>query len=233
MENKINETLLNTLIAEVEPLWRAVPAGNMARLAIQDGYFEEAGLRITHDDYPLGQYYVGLAVLVRDMHRYLETHPRDDSTLFHDVVTAVHTDDAARYGSDAAFPNYGGRLANEAEALPVGMAAAADQGHPTLKALSNNPSIVHEWTFKPGKRLFNHFLQKFGREFKEVICGDGGPYQQVMKDDGLLGQANLPNVIAGTLLTGVFGGATFWAPLAVYIAILLVKTGLKTFCEPD
>ena len=233
MEHEVSQEMLATLIDEVETTWRAVPSGLMARRIVNDGVYKESGLSITYDDYPLGQYYVGLAVLVRDMHLYLEAHPRDDTALFYDVVDAVNSVDTLMYGSEVAFPNYGGRLAEVAQALPRGMAEAAAQGQPTLKPLANNPTIVHEWTFKPGKRLLGQFLEKFGHEFKEVICGAGGPYEQFKDDDGLLGQANLPNVIASALLTSVFSAAVFWTPLAVYISLLLVKTGLKTYCEPD
>ena len=50
-------------------------------------------------------------------------------------------------------------------------------------------------------------------------------------EKGLLGQADLPVAIASSILTAGFSAATFWYPLAVYLALLLMKTGLKTYCE--
>ena len=88
-----------------------------------------------------------------------------------------------------------------------------------------SPAIVHEWTFKPGKRL----LVKFGVKFKDTICGADGPYEQFT--NGLIGQAALPATIAAKILTVGFSAATFWYPLAVYVSVLLVKAGLKTYCE--
>lgn len=79
---------------------------------------------------------------------------------------------------------------------------------------------------KAGKRL----LLKFGDKFQAVICGKDGPYKQFER--GLLKQADLPITIVATILTAGFSLATFWYPLGVYVGLLLVKTGLKSYCEP-
>jgi hypothetical protein len=52
-----------------------------------------------------------------------------------------------------------------------------------------------------------------------------------LEDDGLLGQADLPKTIASSVVVGTFNPALFWCPLAAYAGLLVVKTGLKTFCE--
>jgi hypothetical protein len=87
--------------------------------------------------------------------------------------------------------------------------------------------IVHEWTFKAGKRLF----LKVAKKSEETVCGPGGPYRAFINDDGLLGQADLPRTIAASIVVGSFNPAAFWCPLAAYAGLLVVKTGLKTFCE--
>src|SRR5262245_18233459 len=221
----INEKLLRSLVNELDSFGPAVPAGYMRRQIDEYGSFEELGLKFSSEDFKVGQHYAGLAVLARDMHRYLTEHPREDSAAFEDVVSLVNREDSKRYGAGA-FPNY---ACLPVEVLPTGLAAAAADGHPTVKPLGD-PKIVHEWTFKPGKRLFVRFLEKFGRKFKETICGKDGPYEQL--NNKLLGQASLPVTIAGSVLTLGFSTASFWYPLAVYTSILLVKTGLKTYCEP-
>lgn len=226
MEAKIDEKILRSLIKEVEAFIPTAPTGYMRRQIGEMGFYEEQGLRFVWDDLPLGQFYAGLAVLARDMHQYLAKHPRGDAALFEEVVSLVNSEEGRLYGGSA-FPNYGGL---PVEKLPEKLASAAALGHPTVTPLGER-DIVHEWTFKPGKRLFARFLQKFGRKFKETICGKDGPYEQFNK--GLLGQAALPTTIAGTILTAGFSPATFWYPLAVYMSILLVKTGLKTYCEPE
>lgn len=226
MEVRINEEILQALIREVEAFTPTAPTGYMRRQIGEIGFYEEQGLRFMFDDLPLGQLYAGLAVLARDMHQYLAKHPREDAAIFEDVISLVHTEESRQYGGNA-FPDYGGL---PVEGLPEELASAAAMGHPTVTPLGER-DIVHEWTFKPGKRLFVRFLQKFGRKFNETICGKDGPYEQF--DEGLLGQAALPATIVSSILAIGFSTATFWYPLAVYLSILLVKTGLKTYCEPE
>jgi hypothetical protein len=108
------------------------------------------------------------------------------------------------------------------------LAAGAANGQPTIAPLSSE-YIVHEWTVRPGEKLFKRFREKFGPKFKEVVCGKNGFYEQLNK--GLLGQDKLPAAIAAQVLLIGFTPATFWYPLALYVGLLLVKTGLKTYCE--
>jgi hypothetical protein len=91
--------------------------------------------------------------------------------------------------------------------------------------LLKDKNIVHEWTVGPGRVLMDKFMTKF----KEVICGKDGPYEKIC--NGLLGQADLPATIVATILSSGISAVTFWAPLAIYIGLLLTKTALKTYCE--
>jgi len=222
MENKMDERLVKNLVKRVEKLPPAFPAGSMSRNIQEYGSYEELGLTFTDEDYKVGLYYAGLAVLARDMHQYIAEHPREDAGLFAEVVSAVHDVESTRYG-DGAFPNYANLPATS---LPTGIAAAADAGKLAILPLGD-PAIVHEWTTKTGKRLF----VKFGAKFKIVICGPHGPYVQF--NNGLVGQAALPTTIVGAILAAGFSAATFWYPLAVYLSLLLIETGLKTYCETE
>jgi hypothetical protein len=231
------EAELKALVEQVEKMVPSGrPSGHMGWAISEDGFYEEAGLRFSDDDYLLGQLYAGLTVLALDMHRYLEQRPREDAAVFAALVSLVHAEEASVHGGGRAFPNFAGL---PTEGLPTGLASAAALGRPTVAPLAD-PGIVHEWTFKPGKRLFVRLLHpdaggaavgKFGRELKETVCGKDGPYQLLKRN--LLGQAALPAMIAGNILAVGFAAATFWQPLAVYLAILLVKTGLSTYCGPD
>jgi len=49
--------------------------------------------------------------------------------------------------------------------------------------------------------------------------------------NGLLGQAEIPMAIVRSVLAVGFPTAEIWYPLAVYFSLLLVKAGLKTYCE--
>jgi len=223
METEINTEALQHLIREVEGFIPVgVPVGYMKRQIEEVGFFEEHGLRFVWEDTHVGQLYAGLAVLARDMYLYLAQYPRKDSALFKEVVSLVNTEEKAVYGSQA-FPNYEGLPVDD---LPRQLASAAALGQPIVTPLGER-DIVHEWTFKPGKRLF----VKFGSKFKETICGRDGPYEQF--NNGLVGQSALPTTIASTVITASFSPATFWYPLAIYVSILLMKTGLKTYCESE
>lgn len=229
---EVNRSILQPLIDDVARSFPGVaPTGYMLRTINEVGSFEEQGIPFVAEDIPFGQLYAGLAVLCRDIALYLEQHPREDSSLFNEVITLVNKAESSTYGQQA-FPNYTGL---ETSRLPGGLAAAAASGQPTISGLDTR-DIVHEWTFKPGKRLLLAFYAKFGPKFKETICGKDGPYELVVKKRGkqsLLGQEELPYLIVGTILNAGFSPATFWYPLAVYLAILLIKAGLKTYCEPE
>jgi len=95
-----------------------------------------------------------------------------------------------------------------------------------IPSLLMDPAIVHEWTSMPGQKLF----EKFKEKFKDVICkGDDSIYMKMEK--GLLGQADLPVTIVSTILASGIAVSTFWIPIIVYFALLLIKAGLKTYCE--
>jgi len=99
-------------------------------------------------------------------------------------------------------------------------------GENTDISLLLDPTIEHEWTKGPGKDLFDRFKEKF----KDTICkGPDCPYTKMEK--GLIGQADLPATIVATLVASGVAVSTFWIPILVYFALLLVKTGLKMYCE--
>jgi hypothetical protein len=225
-QRSINESMLRALADQVESFPPRLWSGLSSRRLQETGVYEGEGLSLKKEDLPLGQLYAGLTVLARDMHDYLSQNPRSDSMNFEEIVTEVRLEDRAWY-RQGAFPIYEGQDVSQ---LPTGLAAKAATGDPTVRGLGE-PAIVHEWTVKPGKKLFLKFVAKFGSKLKETICGKEGPYEQFNK--GLLGQKSLPTTIAASILTVGFSSATFWYPLAIYIAILLVKAGLKTYCEPS
>jgi hypothetical protein len=107
--------------------------------------------------------------------------------------------------------------------VPGGFAKQAASGNFTLVELTT-PAIIHEWTTKPGKRIF----QRFGANFRQTICGPGGPYQQ-------FGGKNEPVTSASAIVILVSGAGAiiplYFVPLLALCAMVVVKTGLKTFCE--
>jgi hypothetical protein len=175
-------------------------------------------------DYEYRLLLAGLTVLAKDVAEYLAAtgHFGGDASLFQEVYT-ISLDSEREYwqkhGPGLFLPLQEARL-------PSGFAAGAAAGKLDLDLTPlSNANIIHDWTRYPGRDL----LQQFAIKFKETICGKDGPYEKFQ--DGLIGQSDLPLVIASTILTVGFSTATFWYPLAAYIGFLLTKAVLKTYCE--
>ncbi len=165
----------------------------------------------------------GLTVLSKDLAEYLATTGRTAGEAKPFLEAYSEAMDMERLyweknGSSLFMPL-------EKVGLPNGFAEAAEKGTLDMTPLGNQ-SIVHEWTRNPGRKL----LEKFKVKFKETICGKDGPYEKLQNK--LLGQADLPAAIVASILTaGTISMAAFWIPLLVYIALLLTKATLKTYCE--
>jgi hypothetical protein len=162
----------------------------------------------------------GLGVLAKDMDAHLEANARDDAGLFTSAFSEMSRGERMTFSDTPFFER------PERTGLPQGIAERAERGEFDLAALKS-PEVLHEWTMSPGLRLF----ERFKREFEHTICGPDGPYEKFNK--GLVGQADLPVTIAAAIIAAGISVATFWCPLAVYIALLLVKTGLAVYCEDE
>lgn len=73
-----------------------------------------------------------------------------------------------------------------------------------------------------GRRAF----VKFRKKLKEVICADDGPYGDFVK-----GKFKDDKALAGAIVAAMLSGATLGIMIAVYLAILVIRVGLKTYCE--
>ena len=166
--------------------------------------------------------YSGLTILSKDIAEYLATsaYPGKEKELFLDVFTEAMNVDRDYWLNSG--PQVFRSL--ETSELPRGFASAATEDRLDLAPLADRDNI-HEWLMNPGMKIF----EKFKEKFKETICGKDGPYEKFM--DGLIDQADLPITIASSVLTAGFSMATFWFPLAIYLSLLLIKAGLKTYCE--
>jgi hypothetical protein len=170
-----------------------------------------------------------MGVLARDMYYYLSIHPRSDAKLFQDMIPSVIEEEKKeRYDAGLwpdnrlPFPYDGSAIA--VQKLPKGIVEAAVEGKIDISALYND-TIIHEWTSFTGRIFF----RKFKSKFKEVICGKGGPYEQLNK--GLMDKGAPATAIFVEVTKNQFSYDTFWIPILVYFAALLVKTGLKVYCE--
>ena len=173
-------------------------------------------------DYDESLLYSGLTILSKDVAEYVATsaYTGKETQLFFEVyrdALNVERDYWAQFGPQLFQPL-------ETAQLPRGFAQAATEGRLDLTPLADR-TIVHEWLENPGKKLF----EKFKAKFRETICGKDGPYEKFV--NGLVGQADLPLTIASAVLTAGFSIAAFWLPVVVYFSLLLIKAGLKTYCE--
>lgn len=153
------------------------------------------------------QLLAGLAVISKDLARYLESNQRDDAAPFDRVYKDFSLMETASWGGSEFF------AAAKDVGIPDEMAEQFNLGKFDLNQL-RDPSIIHEWTILPGQRL----LERFGREFKNTICGPGGPYELFNKN--LVGQAELPVTIAATILKSGISMATLWYPSGVYWIVI-------------
>jgi hypothetical protein len=222
MDNIINENLLRSLVEQVETFRPVVPAGNMHRMIREIGFYEERGVIFVYDDFAFSHLYAGLAVLARDIHRYLSRYPRSDALLFMEMFSPVNAEEGARFRSQILLNHKGPPAKNGS----IQLSSAAALGQPTVAPLGGQ-DVIHEWTFKPGKKLFVRFLQKSGARIIETVFCKDGPYEQFKK--GLLDRNALSVTIAGAILTESFSPQVFWYPLAVYLSLLLYKTSTRAF----
>ena len=161
----------------------------------------------------------GLFILSKDYHEFLSENPEHDNKSFARIYSEYLYQDSFTFSRSPSFKPL------EDVELPRGIIKRAVDNVIDLTELKDKDKIIHEWTIEPGTKL----LEKFKRKFKDTICGDDGPYKRF--EDGFIGKMELPAALVTSILASGFTVAGFWVPLAVYIALLLIKTGLKMYCE--
>ena len=170
---------------------------------------------------PENQLYAGLTLLANSAKNYNGNIDRDDGEIFRILSGELEWQRKATWSWSPLW-NPG----NTNKALEDSMHDFIYEGANTDINLLLDPSIEHEWLMGPGKELFERFKTKF----KVVICkGPDSPYMKMER--GLIGQDDLPATIVASLLAAGISVSTFWIPILVYFSLLLVKTGLKMYCE--
>jgi hypothetical protein len=219
------EEELGRVIQQIDRIPHAYPQGVSAANLLRDGVLQEGDLLFDRNDVELAHQYAALAVVSRDLHLYLEQHPRPGHEFFDGIVAGVQREDSTRYGSKA-FPKYEGL---PAETLPAGMAAHAEHNEPDLTPLIG-AAFVHEWTFKAGKRLLVKFLDllRENKAFMDAVCGRGKIFDQLTK--GEVGQQEVVQSLAAVILQSLVPGA-IWISLAALLASIFVKRGLRHVCQ--
>jgi len=221
-----SERLVGDLVRQVQRFPRTPWTGYSSRTISRYGSYQEPGLEIDSSDLILGQQYAALSVLARDLQTYLKRHPHPDATLLSAVIERVAKEESVLYGSQA-FPLYQGL---PVAALPTGMAERAASGKPDLSPLAKR-EIVHEWTCKPGIKLFMEITRRLRRRttLRADICGAGGLKERVKA--GALTKSTLVHSLSVAVLKAT-GFDPLWAPLVVMFSETLIRKGLDFYCHP-
>ena len=228
MSEQIDSFLLKDVVSDVlriEPRGRKPISGLMVRHIREEGHYIEGGLEFTEKDLLFSQLYSSVAVLTRDMHRYLRVkgNYRDDATTFENLVKVVHHEEYEVQGAKA-FPAYVGL---PDELAPPTVDLGAPGGHIDLSPL-DDADLIHEWHFKPGKRLL---VKLFGRtDVRELVCKAGGSKDFVGRVDKAVQPAVVVKV-SEAIIASTFTAAAFWYPLAAFGAFYIVKTSLNWYCH--
>jgi len=166
----------------------------------------------------------GLTILAKDVEEYKsETHSLQtkDVQLFQSVFNDSMGEERQYWEEHG--NNLFVKLADQQQ--PHGFASAADAGQPIDLTPLTLSSIHHEYFNIPGKKMFKRFAEKF----KVIICEKGGPKDQFSE---AVKKAQLPTTVATAILTSSFSLAAFMYPIAIYVGLLIARTGLDVYCEP-
>lgn len=222
----IEQNRLREIAAVIERFPVTEWSGNSANEVKRTGAFTENGLTFVKDDLPLGQFYAGLTVLCRDMYFYLKENPLPDSVIFDDVLEQVIAQERSVHRT-AAFPTYETLPIRIEPPLPTGLASRLAEGESAVEVLGN-PQIVHEWTSKPGKRLAAWFVNRA----RPVICSPQGIYG-LFENKKASERDRVTNLAEAILIGSAASTGMFWYALAVFIAAIVVKHGIKRVCEGE
>lgn len=234
VELNINEELIGSIIGELESFVQVPMKFGWVIKGIREfGEYQENGFKFTKEDLKAVVYYAGLAILCRDINESLSELHQKDSDLFKDVISSVHEDEQKKWGTsafpydDREFPfKYWFAELPELETLTADPARSL-----SLIRSVGEYNLVHEWSVKPGKRLYIQFLDKFGRKFKDSICkGANSPYDLFQKN---IEPSTIHQKCVIVSLTAITDSspALIWYPIAGFIGFILAKTGLKAYCE--
>jgi hypothetical protein len=171
------------------------------------------------------QLYAGFAVLAKDMEEYLTQ-----------VVVAADDESKAIQETSATFREVVAEVESfkpkdlsalrQDSTLPTGFAKQARRGKASVDSLLDS-AIDKPWTITLGQE----FWHEFANRLKANICGPHGLYAAVKK--GQESKVAAPVALITAVLEGSHSYSTLWYPLAVYVGLLIVRTGLDVYCEGE
>jgi hypothetical protein len=216
--------LLETHLAQLARLADEEPGAGSQVEAIRRGESLAPGFEA--DDLRASRIYAGLAVLTRDAHLRLG----QEAPVLEELVRDVEAQELRRYTT--AFPTYSGL---PVEDLPQGLTNAALAGEPVVPLLSVAP-IVHEWTVFPGFAVWRRFWRgdpdapEAWARLRRVVCAR-------WHTPSASSAADLPGKVAAAALSALLVGSAVppaaLAPVAAYLAFLVVRRGRARLCNED
>lgn len=209
-------------------------AGVSTRDLARHGFYQEPGLEFTRDDELSFQLYSALSVycskIEEDVMELPSQHP------LRAAFEGAAASDVVRYPADP-FPFSGSNSDHRRVLDPlVGDLRALALSNPVgaMERLGQ-PSIRHEWTVKPGKRIYTKLIEGISslmvsgtsQTLHEAICGPTG-LRQTMEEHG---DAIDVAKDLGLLVLAVLGIDQLLLPIAATVTVIVFRRGFNVYCN--
>ncbi len=226
MNQQIDHQVLEKIVSDVvsiNPRGKKPISGYMGRKIREEGRYVEAGLVFTENDILYGQLYCGVAVLSHDMHFYIQKKKRRDAENFQKLIKEVHNEELQVQGQKA-FPEYKGI---DAQQMLLDL-SVSEIGKPIDIHQLSDERIMHEWYFKPGKRLLEKLI--YIKEIRSAVCNTAFPNDFVKSlAEGVKTGAVVK--VSTAILAASFSASVFWYPLAAYTAVYVLHFAYDRYCK--
>jgi hypothetical protein len=235
MSDRERETFFAVLdAAENWPIGGYV--GSSWKTLQEDGLYQEPGLSITRVDETSFHQYAALAVYSSVLTKHNEQSPAPH--LLRTSIDEVRKADRAKYTADP-FPYDELRSghARSLEPFTVGLLAAAARDPMDAMGRLGHTGIRHEWTVKPGRRLFVSIMRAIDQRrvpgtsgtFKEAACGPEGWSVKIERHGDLIEISRE----VGLLILGILGQEHLLYPIAATLVTIMLRRGLDLYCRPE
>jgi hypothetical protein len=179
----------------------------------------------------LTQLYAALSVYTRDA-RGVVLGSEPGSIYLHTIVTAV-ADEEERHYPGQAFPYDGTGFPHKKalEALPTNLAKSIVDGSRSpadVLAILNTANIRHEWTVKPGKRLYAYLVRTLPQALRSAVCGRGGLRERLEHHADMIEIAK----DLALILLHLFDREKIYYPIVATVAVIATNRGLAEICRP-
>jgi len=187
--------------------------------------WESAAQQLTLDerDAEITQLYAALSVLVRASLRRDESAPAD--RWLRNSATAVTTFERRIFGAGA-FPYDDEAFPHKSELAALDRAVPAHASIPQLFAALQLDVVRHEWTVKPGKRLFVELSGRISTVARHHLCSDQAVLGRIENQNDFLDGSKEVVLV----MLAHYGFEQALLPTLATLGVILVRRGLREFC---